>query len=388
MSNTTIKLLFSICAIQLAFGCEIQVTIVTQSTTPFFAQITTPSGQNSPFFLFNAPGEAEQYHISDLCTGNTVVTLYGASADRQTPTNPVVSNSAFLGGNGAVQYNASNLRVRFNFLFQIMPNGELQLGTRVGLRQSLSIECFDCTNFPENIVCSSKASCDGVGCYFAQSNDEKFWKASCSNFISITDRQTSCYKQPNSDEYCVCFKDYCNTPVEIENAVDLRHTPFNSEPMLDWNEPTTPNPLTTTPERMTIMVITIPTTIFGVVKPGVNTNTTTATPSSFSVNRDAKIQSVSSKNSNNEAIEMTTEEPITSTDIHVHYANLTARITNSTSGNETITFTEEDNGADGNDQLAVDETEMSGISEIDHSTTIAVTNSLFFVTILFQILNV
>ncbi|KAI6221606.1 hypothetical protein M3Y95_00979900 [Aphelenchoides besseyi] len=269
------------------------------------------------------------------------------------------------------------MRILFTTLFVVMQ-----------LRQSLSIECFDCTNFPENIVCTSKASCDGVGCYFAQSNDEKFWKASCSNFISITDRQTSCYKQPNSDEYCVCFKDYCNTPVEIENAVDLRHTPFNSEPMLDWNEPTTASPMTTTSERMTITVITIPTTIFGIMKPGVNTGPTTATPSPFSVNRDAKIQAANSKNSNNEVIEVTTEEPITSTDIHVHYANLTARITNSTSGNETIIFTEEDNGADGNGQLTVDESEMSGISESDHSTTTDVTNGLFIITILFQILNV
>jgi hypothetical protein len=50
-------------------------------------------------------------------------------------------------------------------------------------------------------------------------------------------------------------------PAEIEKAVDLRHTPFTSDPSMPWKEATTQNPHSTLPTRPTILVNTIPTTL-------------------------------------------------------------------------------------------------------------------------------
>ncbi|KAI6184747.1 Methyltransferase-like protein [Aphelenchoides bicaudatus] len=167
-----------------------------------------------------------------------------------------------------------------------------------------AIECFDCTNYPSKITCTAAAECEGVGCYFILSSNSTFWTASCSNSISITDRQTSCYKIPDGDEYCVCFKDFCNTPAEIEKAVDLRHTPFTSEPTVPWAEATTSNPHSTTPTRPTILVNTIPTTLL-LGKP----------PESDDDSPDHQITAPGDQSAT------TINPPITSVEPRVHFAN-------------------------------------------------------------------
>ncbi|KAI6238063.1 hypothetical protein M3Y99_00733600 [Aphelenchoides fujianensis] len=122
---------------------------------------------------------------------------------------------------------------------------------------SAAVECFDCTNFPTDITCTSTASCEGVGCYFALSNDEKVLEGVVLE-LDLHHCKADVLLQAAEQRYCVCFGDFCNTPVEIEKAVDLRHTPFTSDPLLPWNEVTTPGPATTTHERITFTAFTIP----------------------------------------------------------------------------------------------------------------------------------
>ncbi|CAD5215519.1 unnamed protein product [Bursaphelenchus xylophilus] len=152
------------------------------------------------------------------------------------------------------------------------------------INEILTLECFDCTNYPDGIVCSTKASCETQGgCYYASSKEPElaeekkipWWVSSCANNLKIENYQTSCFNTANEDTICVCFQDYCNTPAEIEKAINIRFSPFKENPLLPWALATT---ATTTASTSTITLITskaIPTTLL--TKPVTSTTTTIIT---------------------------------------------------------------------------------------------------------------
>lgn len=74
---------------------------------------------------------------------------------------------------------------------------------------------------------------------------------------------------------CVCFNEFCNSPVEINNAMELEFSPFEEIPLLPWALATPAPPTTTTTKAPMVTFKTIPTTL--VTKPTTTTTTMSTT---------------------------------------------------------------------------------------------------------------
>uniref|UniRef100_A0A914DYI9 Activin types I and II receptor domain-containing protein n=1 Tax=Acrobeloides nanus TaxID=290746 RepID=A0A914DYI9_9BILA len=122
---------------------------------------------------------------------------------------------------------------------------------RLGRSQSILLNCFNCSNYPTQVVCGAKTSCQGSGCYtvIEQGLESQPRVASgCSNNLSLTNRTSACYQDTPTRKLCVCFTDLCNTQLSISSYGTLNATPFSSPLLLPW--------ASSTPNTTTVIAIT------------------------------------------------------------------------------------------------------------------------------------